>query len=136
MLVAASNPCPCGYAGVRERCRCGEADLARHRRRLSGPLLDRIDVLAYLSAEPGGGHISPPLTSSRAARAEVQRARAVQARRLRDDGVRINAQMDARMVGRHVKLDAPCERMVTDACRRGMLSTRGVHRVLKVARTV
>ena len=45
MLVAATNPCPCGFAGVGDRCRCGEADLRRHRRRLSGPLLDRMDLL-------------------------------------------------------------------------------------------
>ena len=45
MLIAATNPCPCGYAGEQERCRCSEADLARHRRRLSGPLLDRVDLL-------------------------------------------------------------------------------------------
>ena len=48
MLMAATNPCPCGYAGERERCRCSEGDLARHRRRLSGPLLDRIDLLVSM----------------------------------------------------------------------------------------
>ncbi len=50
MLVAATNPCPCGYAGVEDRCSCGEADLRRHRRRLSGPLLDRIDLLVSCAA--------------------------------------------------------------------------------------
>ncbi len=49
MLLAATNPCPCGYAGEGDRCRCSEADLARHRRRLSGPLLDRIDLLANMA---------------------------------------------------------------------------------------
>ena len=49
MLVAATNPCPCGYAGDGDRCSCSEADLARHRRRLSGPLLDRIDLLVDLA---------------------------------------------------------------------------------------
>ena len=48
MLVAATNPCPCGYAGASEKCRCSETDIARHRRRLSGPLLDRIDLLLSL----------------------------------------------------------------------------------------
>ena len=51
MLVAATNPCPCGYAGDWRRCRCSETDMARHRRRLSGPLLDRIDLLARLERE-------------------------------------------------------------------------------------
>ena len=51
MLVAATNPCPCGYAGPSGRCRCSETDMARHRRRLSGPLLDRIDLVAKLESE-------------------------------------------------------------------------------------
>ena len=52
MLVAATNPCPCGFAGVGDRCSCGEADLRRHRRRLSGPLLDRIDLLVDVRRPP------------------------------------------------------------------------------------
>jgi magnesium chelatase family protein len=48
MMIAATNPCPCGYAGEQERCSCSETDLARHRRRLSGPLLDRIDLLMHM----------------------------------------------------------------------------------------
>jgi magnesium chelatase family protein len=65
-LVAATNPCPCGYLGDGERCRCTEADLARHRRRLSGPLLDRIDLVAHLD-RPGGrrhGSVGPERTWS------------------------------------------------------------------------
>jgi magnesium chelatase family protein len=65
-LVAATNPCPCGYLGDGERCRCTEADLARHRRRLSGPLLDRIDLVAHLD-RPGGrrhGSVCPERTWS------------------------------------------------------------------------
>jgi len=136
MLIAATNPCPCGYAGVGDRCRCGDADLARHRRRLSGPLLDRVDVLAYLALDPDGVHVAPPLTSSSAAREQVQRARSRQRARLRAEGLRLNAHMDARTLARHVKLDASGEQMLSEASRVGMLSARGAHRVLKVARTV
>jgi magnesium chelatase family protein len=135
VLIAATNPCACGYAGVRDRCRCGEAELARHRRRLSGPLVDRIDLLAHLSFDRGGIR-APPLTSSLAAHEQVRRARTIQARRLREDVVRLNAHMDARALARHVKLDAGGEQLLGDACRTGMLSARGAHRVLKVARTV
>src|SRR5205823_12576310 len=52
MLVAATNPCPCGFAGVDDRCVCGEVDLRRHRRRLSGPLLDRMDLLVTVERPP------------------------------------------------------------------------------------
>ena len=69
MLVAATNPCPCGFAGELERCRCSEADLARHRRRLSGPLLDRVDLLVNLrrappaARNPGGRSPRPGLAT-------------------------------------------------------------------------
>ena len=77
MLVAASNPCPCGYAGVGDRCGCGEADLRRHRRRLSGPLLDRMDLLVQRRAAGRGRTARPAADHLRAgARARRPRARA------------------------------------------------------------
>ena len=77
MLVAATNPCPCGYAGDWERCRCSEMELARHRRRLSGPLLDRIDLLVKLESEGALGLGAAPLTQlAEGARAGDARARA------------------------------------------------------------
>jgi len=136
MLVAATNPCPCGYAGSAERCRCTEADFARHRRKLSGPLLDRIDLLAQL---PHDGVYEPsaaPLTSSKKARERVLRARERQSARLADDGVSVNAHMNARMLKRHIRLDARSQEMLREAHRMGMLSARGQHRVLRVARTI
>ncbi len=54
MLVAATNPCPCGFAGVEDRCVCGESDMRRHRRKLSGPLLDRMDLLVGVERPTGG----------------------------------------------------------------------------------
>lgn len=136
MLLAATNPCPCGYAGAGERCACSEAELARHRRRLSGPLLDRIDVLARL--DHGAAHDlgAAPLMSSARARERVLAARERQAKRLSDDGVTVNAEMDARMLSRHVALQESSEAMLNKARERGMLSARGQHRVLRVARTI
>ncbi len=136
MLLAATNPCPCGYAGAGDLCRCGEAELARHRRRLSGPLLDRIDVLARFEREVGDGATGVPLTSSREARERVIAARERQAARLQADGVALNAQMDARMLAAHVTLSDEDEALLRGACERGMLSARGRDRVLRVARTI
>jgi magnesium chelatase family protein len=136
MLVAATNPCPCGYAGEGERCRCGPADLARHRRRLSGPLLDRIDLLATLDRERMEDLQAAPLTSSTRARERVSEARARQAARLREDGASVNAHMDVPMLQRHARLDDAGETMLRQARERGMLSARGLHRSLCVARTV
>jgi magnesium chelatase family protein len=136
MLVAATNPCPCGYAGRGERCRCSETQLARHRRRLSGPLLDRIDLITNLEHEEAHELSTVPLTSSRKARELVMQARERQAARLREDGVTVNAHMDPRLLQRHVRLDEKGQEMLRGACARGMLSTRGQHRVLRVARTI
>jgi magnesium chelatase family protein len=136
MLMAATNPCPCGYAGDGDRCGCSEADLARHRRRLSGPLLDRIDLLVHLERDDMHDLNGAPLMSSERARERVIRARARQRRRLREHGVNVNAHMDVRMLQRYVKLDERGQEMLRSSRERGMLSARGQHRVLRVARTV
>jgi magnesium chelatase family protein len=136
MLLAATNPCPCGYAGVDERCQCSEADLARHRRRLSGPLLDRIDLLAQLDPDAGRALAAPALMSSSSARNAVAAARERQAARLREEGIALNAQMRPGVLHRHLSLDERSEAMLRAAGERGMLSARGQHRVLRVARTI
>ncbi|HYM46358.1 MAG TPA: YifB family Mg chelatase-like AAA ATPase [Solirubrobacteraceae bacterium] len=136
MLVAATNPCPCGYAGDEERCRCNEADLARHRRRLSGPLLDRIDLQARLENEGTAGLSAAPWASSAKAREHVLGARERQRRRLREDGVTVNGEMDVRMLARHARLGEKAQEMLRGAQANGALSARGAHRTLRVARTI
>ncbi|MFZ0381253.1 MAG: YifB family Mg chelatase-like AAA ATPase, partial [Solirubrobacteraceae bacterium] len=74
MLVAATNPCPCGFAGVGDRCRCGEADLRRHQRRLSGPLLDRMDLLINVERPSEAELRAPPARTSVDARDRVAQA--------------------------------------------------------------
>jgi magnesium chelatase family protein len=134
-LLAATNPCPCGYAGVGERCQCSEADLARHRRRLSGPLLDRIDLLAQLGYEAGPEPGAPLIDSARA-RELVAGSRERQAARFGEDGIALNAQMDVATLRRHVTLDESGDALLRGVRERGMLSARGQHRVLRVARTI
>ncbi|HXP98679.1 MAG TPA: YifB family Mg chelatase-like AAA ATPase [Solirubrobacteraceae bacterium] len=136
MLVAATNPCPCGYAGEHERCRCSETAIARHRRRLSGPLLDRMDLLLSMERSSSASLAEAPVTTSAATREQVIAARALQATRLVEDRVLVNAQMDARMLRKHISLDRACERLLAEAQEQGMLSARGAHRALRVARTV
>jgi magnesium chelatase family protein len=151
-LIAATNPCPCGYRGDEERCNCSEADLARHRRRLSGPLLDRIDLVAHLE-RPGSRRpdrvnatASPPLLRGRdpnpepaidsaQARELVVGARERQTARLHEEGVSTNAHMDTRVLRRHVALSDGAERLLRGAQEQGVMSARGIARVLRVART-
>jgi magnesium chelatase family protein len=136
MLIAATNPCPCGYAGAGERCRCSEGDMARHRRRLSGPLLDRIDLLVNLASEQTAAPAPTPLMSSAAARELVREARERQRQRMAADGIAANAHMDARALRRYVRVGEPERQMLRAAHERGLLSARGEDRVLRVARTI
>ncbi len=136
MLVAATNPCPCGFAGHGDRCECGEADLRRHRRRLSGPLLDRFDLLIDLQRPSEPELRAPPVTTSEQSAARVAAARERQAARLGGSGCRANAEMDARLVRRHVRLEDDAGAALARAYARSFLSARGRHRVLRVARTI
>ncbi len=136
MLLAATNPCPCGYAGDADRCSCSESDMARHNRRLSGPLLDRIDLLAHLARDVTHDLKTAPLTSSSNAREQVTGARERQQARFRGEPTVVNGHMDARLLQRHVRLDRRSEEMICRARETGLLSARGQHRVLRVARTI
>ncbi|HWE08549.1 MAG TPA: YifB family Mg chelatase-like AAA ATPase [Solirubrobacteraceae bacterium] len=136
MLVAATNPCPCGFAGVDDRCSCGEAELRRHRRRLSGPLLDRMDLLVDVRRPADQELRAPPVTSSAEALARVSEARDRQRHRLAGTGAACNGEMDARMAGSGARLDDYAADELGRAYRVGLLSARGRHRVVRVARTV
>src|ERR1700729_1411593 len=127
MLIAATNPCPCGFAGVDDRCGCGEADLRRHRRRLSGPLLDRMDLLVDVRRPDEQDLRSPPSTSSADMRAQVAEARERQRQRLRGSSARCNGDMDVRLVRGRVRLDGPAEQALGQAYAVGALSARGRH---------
>ena len=136
MLVAATNPCPCGYAGVEDRCTCGEGELRRHRRRLSGPLLDRMDLLIAVPRPTPEALGAAPATDSARARAVVAEARERQAHRLVGTGLRSNGEMDARTAAERVRLDRGAEGALQRAYATGLLSARGRHRVLRVSQTI
>ena len=136
MLVAATNPCPCGFAGTGDRCQCGEADLRRHRRRLSGPLLDRMDLLVNIERPTESELRAPPVTSSARARDRVGAARERQTARLKRSTASCNAEMDSRLIASHVRLEESAELALARAYSAGAISARGRHRVLRVARTI
>lgn len=135
MLVAATNPCPCGFGGT-ARCRCTTADHERHRRRLSGPLLDRIDLAVRVDRPTAAELAAAPLRSSAGERERVAAARERQAHRFAGTGCAINAHLDARLLREHVRLDDLAERQLARVYEHGLLSARGRHRVLRVARTI
>lgn len=134
-LVASTNPCPCGFAGE-ERCRCTEADIARQRRKLSGPLLDRMDLLVQMQ-RPEAEQLEHDVGSpSHDVRAVVLEARERQAHRLAGTGLTTNAELTPRLLGQLVRADAAAATRLRLAYAQGTLSARGHGRILRVARTI
>ncbi len=138
MLVAAMNPCPCGYFGdARHACTCLPPAIERYRSKVSGPLLDRIDLHVPVSAVSLRELSRPaPGRASATMREEVARARAAQAERLRAEGVLTNARMRSRHLRRWCAIGADAEGILLAAVERLGLSARAYTRVLKVARTI
>lgn len=132
-LIAAMNPCPCGYAGdISGRCRCGAGQIARYVRRVSGPLLDRIDLRVEMTRVEDElvGH-ADDIERSAVVAERVAQARARQLHRIG----RLNAHLGAGDLG-SCALSAAAERMLAAARRRLDLSPRSCHRVMRVARTI
>jgi len=141
MLVAAMNPCPCGYYGdYRRQCTCPEAVVARYQRRISGPLLDRIDIFVDVPRLDREKLMSdgPVAESSAQVRERVERAREVQRRRFQGRPITCNAEMGPVEVREFCQgaLDEGARQLLGMAVERLALSARAFHRVLKVARTI
>jgi len=134
MLVAASNPCPCGLGGT--RCQCSQADLARHRRRLSGPLLDRIDILMRVERPPAEALRQQTAPASTDVRARVVVARERQLHRLAGELETCNAQLTSRQIRELGRIVPSALRLLGELYDRHTLSARGHTRILRVARTV
>jgi magnesium chelatase family protein len=138
MLVAAMNPCPCGYWGSHDRpCNCGTHQMQRYRGRISGPILDRIDLHIEVPALRYEDLRSiQPAEPSAAIRERVIAARDRQIERFAHDGIYSSALMRPKHIKKYCKLDAAGESLLGEAVRRLGLSARAYHRILKVARTI
>ena len=134
-LVTAMNPCPCGHLGdPRHACHCSSEQIARYRGRISGPLLDRIDLQIEVPSLPAGAldGSAPRGEDSATVRTRVSAARQRQQQR---QGC-ANAQLQGAALDQHARLDEPGRALLLQAMERLGLSARGYHRVLRVARTI
>ena len=133
-LVLASNPCPCGLRGTARACRCNDAEVRRYLQKLSGPILDRVDLHVPLQAVPPAALVGP----ADGERSEDVRARVMQARDRQAERGQFapNGQLERAEVEAVAALDAEGARILREAAERLHLSGRGTTRVLKVARTL
>jgi magnesium chelatase family protein len=138
VLIAAMNPCPCGFSGdERRECRCTPTMIARYRGRLSGPLRDRIDLIVEVPAVPVAAIAdAPPGEASSTVGDRVLKARDVQASRHAATGARTNSDLRGNAVGKYCRPDAAGRVLLGRAVEKFGLSARGYDRVLKVSRTV
>lgn len=139
MFVASMNPCPCGYYGdPTHRCVCSPGQIQRYMNKISGPLLDRIDIQTEITPVPFNDiSKGAPGEPSAAIRERVIAARHIQEQRFKDcKGIHCNAQMTERMLHRYAEPDASSLDMLRMAMERLSLSARAYSRILKVARTI
>jgi len=138
MLVSAMNPCPCGYLGdPKHQCTCTPGQIHRYRRRVSGPLLDRIDIHIEVPAVPYK-ELSTEYSgeNSETIRKRVLNARSFQLERFKSDKIYCNGQMKARHIKKYCKLKDDAQSLLDAAMQRLGLSARAYMRILKVSRTI
>ncbi len=138
MLIASMNPCPCGnYGSKTQICRCTPSQIHNYVSRLSGPLMDRIDLqievdnITYDELRGKGESETSAQIKER-----IERVRAIERERFKDDGILTNAEMGNRELNKYCKIDQDCERLLQKAFDKLNLSARGTTRILKVARTI
>lgn len=140
MLIASMNPCPCGYFGAdipNHTCSCESGSIGRYRSRVSGPLLDRIDIHVEVPAVSYSDLTSLPTgDDSLTIRKRVNQARKLQLERYKDDAIFCNSQMGSRLLRKYCNLDDESQVLMKDAIDRLGYSARVFDRILKVARTI
>lgn len=138
MLVGASNPCPCGFYNSPEKaCTCSPSQVAMYKRKLSGPLMDRIDIFLEVPAvkyEKLADNSTE--NESHLWRERIERVRILQKKRFANDGIFVNAEMQIPQIKKYCTHDTKSQNLLKKYVDSGKLSARGYHRILKVARTI
>lgn len=138
MFVASMNPCPCGYYGSKEKeCTCNQKSILRYMNKISGPLLDRIDIQVEVNPVSYANlKLSKKQEASAEIKKRVNRAREIQRERYKEYGIYSNSELRSNLISEFCKLDNDSERLLQIAFERLGLSARAYSRILKVARTI
>lgn len=137
MLLAAMNPCPCGYFGDGDKCHCTQNEIIKYTSKISGPLLDRIDIQVEASAiKYDDLNSNEKQESSADIKSRVVRAHKLQLERYKNDNIQFNSQLTAPLIEKYCALGQKEQSLLKAAFDRLNLSARGYHKILKMARTV
>ena len=137
MLVAATNPCPCGYYGEGDRCTCTPSKRIAYLDKLSGPIMDRVDLQLFLRPIDPRKLVERKKSETSAKVAErVKKAREIQKRRFAEEGIFCNAAMNNRMMEKFCPLSQECRNVLERAIERMGFSARACSRIIKIARTI
>lgn len=138
MLVGAMNPCPCGFLGDKEKqCTCFDTQIQRYQSRLSGPLLDRIDLVINVPRLTTDELIQKGESEPSAKiRERIVRARKIQAQRYKNDGILTNSELTTKLIKKYCVLSDKCTEILKFAAQKYNLSGRKYNRILKLARTI
>ena len=139
LMIASTNPCPCGYFQDPEKqCKCTAQSIARYRRKLSGPIADRIDLHIQMGRQPFSVimHKNPQAESSQTIRKRIDAAQEIQRKRFAEHNIYTNAEMGIALINAHCVIDDSTEKLLKQAMEKYSMSARTYHNVLKVARTI
>ena len=140
MLIASQNPCPCGYLTDNDReCICSQAQIVRYQQKISGPLLDRIDMIINIEKVKTEELIQPSEVleeSSEEIRKRVESAREIQRQRFQNWNIKTNSSMNIKQIQEICILDKPSQQLLSQAVNKMNLSARAYNRILKISRTI
>jgi len=139
ILVAAMNPCPCGFKGTKKECVCSAGDINKYERKLSGPIMDRIDIflpVAEIDYKKLSDKVPEGMETSKDIRDRVLKARKIQEKRFADKKINTNSEMSAKDLEKFAPLGEKEKNLLNSAATRMSLSPRAYHRIIKLARTI
>ncbi len=138
MLVAAMNPCPCGYYGdIKHECKCSSAEIYKFYTKLSGPILDRFDIfIEVYSANLDELIVNEKAASSSEIKNSIEKTRQIQLKRFRDNGIRFNASIKSSEIEKYFAVSSSALELAQSAIKKLNISSRGYYRILRVSRTI
>ncbi len=137
MLVAAANPCPCGYYGSKTKaCTCTEKQIEKYKSKFSGPFLDRIDININVQMVNKEDYNIKSSVGSKEYRDTIEKARKIQCERYKDDNIYTNSQLGGKLIEKYCFLNNECKRLLDSVVEQSKISARSYYKIIKVARTI